>query len=137
MLKHPTPYHLEAKKKVQVEQFLSTQDGPVESHSPHLGGSPSQYNHRGVSPHYHGNTMMSSGLTGEGVPQSSGALTDFLGSPPSSLEQYHHQESPLTTPLNQLEGQGFDDILNLDTGLESFGNQWGNFPNNVSFTEFP
>ena len=133
-LKHPTPFHLEAKRKQIQEQFGPAHDesGSL-GHSPRLGTSPSNFTYnQGVSPSFHSNllqedsgTMLSAtggGTDGAFVSTATGGqdqFSEYFNSPPPSLEHQLPQDSPIPPFMGQADGRGLEELLegmNTDYG---------------------
>ena len=134
-LKHPTPYHLEAKKK-QLEHHSNLSGGST-GHSPHLGGSPSMYTQQqryspGIptsSQHLHPtNDSLLPTTDGSGLLPSTGFGNDYLNSPHSTMDPGRLQESP--NPAATTDVGNFSDFFNFEPGSDLA--QWQNFPSTVS-----
>lgn len=126
-LKHPTPFHLEAKRKQQLqEQFVPARDetGSL-GHSPHLGSSPSNFPYnQGVSPNFQskllqedsGTLLSAAGGMNDGayVGAATGGqdqFSDYFNSPPPSLEHQLPQDSPIPPFLGHSDGRGLEEFL--------------------------
>lgn len=129
-LKHPTPYHLEAKKK-QLEHHSNLSGGSA-GHSPHLGGSPSLYTQQRYSPnipntsthHLHTTNEPLLGSTDpSGLLSTAGFGGDYLTSPHNNVDSGQMQESP--NPPSATDGGNFSDFFNFEPGSELA--QWQNF----------
>ena len=133
-LKHPTPYHLEAKKK-QLEHHGNLSGGSA-GHSPHMGGSPLYSQQNRYSPNVSSNrhlhpandTLLGGGGESTLLPSAGFTSGDFLTSPHNKETAIEESPNPMSTTHN--DSEMFSDFFNFEPNSELA--QWSNFPSTVS-----